>query len=138
MLCGRGVAVVASSIGVAADLSVDVTLGQSGSDVGYGGIAGYGSTDPANPMLNSQEIDTIKTSDTINDFKVDILGFILAQTFFTSVTVEDGDGSPRTFFTSAATFSSNATRAQWTWGSGSNGVWDTFDDPEVHPADFFL
>lgn len=120
------------------DLSTDVTLAQSGALVGYA-KASFGSVSPTTPTLNGQEVNVMFTDNGTFDFEVGILGSFLAQTFFTSVTVEDGDGTPVEFLTAdAVSFTSNSTSARWDFGDGTAAIWDTFDDPEVHDCDFFL
>jgi hypothetical protein len=57
-----------------------------------------------------------------------------AQSYVSSVTIETGAGTVRTYQTSAAAIYQNQSGVLtvWAWGDGSSPVWTSSDDTEQH------
>ncbi len=116
-----------------------ITIGTSGNSAGWDNSGTtFGSITPFAPEVG----DTGSFFNTINtatlgsaDFTIisDTAG--LLQTDFTTVYVQDGTGTWRTYQSADATFN-NSGLTLWAWGDGTDDVYDLADDGELSAVIF--
>jgi hypothetical protein len=125
--------VLNAMVGATATSRHVVTLGWSGlggDPVGYAkSPSGVGSISPSS--LRGVSIDeAFSVIDA--DFELWLVGGY-AQNHFYSITIEAGDGTQRTYTSASATYQNQGgVRTFWSWGTGSNRVWQQADNGEQH------
>lgn len=123
----------AAIAGVAAS-NVAVTVGSGSGNHGYEGTIPIGSRTPTSVL--GQTITVIASTDTSRDLTFR-LGGTLSQSLFRYLLVRDGTGAFRKYNSADATFSTGAGQSGWSWGDGSNKVWNSTDAGEVHTVQIF-
>ena len=112
-----------------------ITIGVSGDFLSAGYASGFGSSSPSSPTVKGNTLNTVIGHLSAPDFRVQIAGSFLAQTFFTRIDGFDGAGSPFGYATaSASTFISNSTAATWIWNGTAD--WQFTDSGENHDVTF--
>lgn len=115
--------------------NIAVTVGSSSGNHGYDAVSLIiGSASPTSVL--GQAISVIASIDASRDLTFR-LGGTLSQSFFRYLIINDGTGAFRKYNSADAVFSTGAGQSSWSWGDGSNKVWNSTDAGEVHVVQVF-
>lgn len=126
--------VLHSNIATSVAGSVAVTVGSSSGNHGYHAGLGIGSASPTSVL--GVAIAQIVSIDATANLRFSLSGTTHSQSIFRALIINDGGGAFRKFNSADATFSTGGGVTTWSWGDGSNKVWNTTDASEVHAVQF--
>ena len=118
-----------------------VTIGTSGGSAGWDNSGTtFGSITPGAPPVPGAPGEFFNTINTVvaggADLSIicDTAG--LLQTDFTTIHIQDGTGAWRSYNSADASSFSNSGVTLWTFGDGTDDVWELADDGEIHGVYF--
>ncbi len=89
-------------------------------------LGGAGSLNPSGPSIRGKSIRRACSLPSTHDFTFWLAGTTGAsQSLVSGLRVLDQSGVLRTYLTSAATYAVGGSDITWTWGTGSNPVWNS-------------